>query len=171
LSQAFVWKYPDHALHIGYVRDKVRSRNVLKDLYKEQKMRTQINTFTNTFTNTVGENLEVVVNRLSTVVVDVNRKIADVAVSTADRLVDQLPMDLPFGDRFPTPAQSAETYIDFVERAVAVNRDFSERVIAMLKVDAPVVPVPTAAHPAAKKAAPRKAAPRKAAPAKARSSK
>ena len=35
---------------------------------------------------------------------------------------------MPFADKLPTPTESAERYLDFVERAVAVNREFNQRV-------------------------------------------
>ncbi|MET0663286.1 MAG: hypothetical protein ABWZ42_09160 [Ilumatobacteraceae bacterium] len=103
-------------------------------------------------------------------VVDASRRLADLAVASADRAADVLPVALPFADRLPTPAESAASYLDFVERAATVNREFNQRVVALLTVDAPAVvdtvaesvsSAPTAKKTAAKKTAARKTAARK----------
>ena len=62
-------------------------------------------------------------------VVSVNRRIVDTAVEVADRAPK---MELPMTDKFPTPAETGARYIDFVERAVSVNRDFTAKVVAQL---------------------------------------
>ena len=61
--------------------------------------------------------------------VSVNRRIVDTAVQVADRASK---IELPLADKLPTPAETGARYIDFVERAVAVNRDFTAKVVAQL---------------------------------------
>ena len=101
-------------------------------------------------------------NRVLDTVVDVNRKVVDFAVKTATSVTDAV--EAPFADRIPTPADAGKAYIDFVERAADMNRDFSKRVVAMLPAEAkPAKPAKTVAakKPAAKKASTRKAAAKK----------
>jgi hypothetical protein len=57
------------------------------------------------------------------------------AVTTADRVAEQINVELPFADRFPTPTVAGERYLEFVERAVSLNRDMNQRVAEMIKVD------------------------------------
>ena len=66
--------------------------------------------------------------RMLDTVVDVNRRIVDTVVKVADRSPN---VELPVVD-FPTPAEAGARYIDFVERAVSVNRDFTSRVVSAL---------------------------------------
>ncbi|HSP28728.1 MAG TPA: hypothetical protein VLN74_09285, partial [Ilumatobacteraceae bacterium] len=66
-------------------------------------------------------------------VLDANRRIVDMAVTTADRLVEQLNVELP--DRFHTPTVAGERYLEFVERAVSLNRDMNQRVAEMITAD------------------------------------
>jgi 2-hydroxychromene-2-carboxylate isomerase len=68
-------------------------------------------------------------------VLDANRRIVDMAVTTADRVAEQINVELPFADRFPTPTVAGERYLEFVERAVSLNRDMNQRVAEMIKVD------------------------------------
>ncbi len=72
-------------------------------------------------------------------VLDANRRIVDMAVTTADRVSDQVrgqvAVELPFADRLPTPTVAGERYLEFVERAVSLNRDMNERVADMIKAD------------------------------------
>ncbi len=142
-------------------------------------MRNQINTIAEKFNEqvidqfaTATKNYTETNERILDAIVDTNRKAVDFAVKTADefndRFADQapnfdLPFDLPF-DRFemPTPAEAGKRYIDLVERIADMNRDFSDRVVAMLPTDKPVVK-PAAKTPAAKKPAAKKASARKAA--------
>lgn len=70
-------------------------------------------------------------DRVLDTVVTVNRRIVDTVVEVADR-VPATRFDLPFADRLPTPADAGKRYIDFVERATALNRDFTAKVIATL---------------------------------------
>ena len=114
----------------------------------------------------LADKVEAANERLLDFVVDANRRLADLAVTSADRAAEVLPVALPFADRLPTPAESAERYIDFVERAVAVNREFNQRVLAMLTVDAPaavdtVTESVVASAATAKKTATRKTAAKK----------
>lgn len=67
--------------------------------------------------------------RMLDTVVTVNRRIVDTAVEVADRAPK---LDLPMADKLPTPAETGARYIDFVERAVSVNRDFTAKVVAQL---------------------------------------
>jgi len=62
-------------------------------------------------------------------VVDFNRRVVDGAVRTADRLPT---VDLPLADRMMTPEEAGDRYIDFVEQAASMNRDFTARVVHML---------------------------------------
>jgi len=68
-------------------------------------------------------------------VLDTNRRIVDFAVTTADRVADQIKVELPFADSLPTPAVAGERYLEFVERAVSINRDMNHRVAEMIKAD------------------------------------
>lgn len=42
---------------------------------------------------------------------------------------------MPFADSFPTPAVAGERYLEFVERAVSLNRDMNQRVAEMIEFD------------------------------------
>ena len=68
-------------------------------------------------------------------VLDTNRRVVDLAVTTADRINEQIKLDVPFADSFPTPTGAGERYLEFVERAVSLNRDMNPRVAEMIKVD------------------------------------
>ena len=68
-------------------------------------------------------------------VLDTNRRVVDLAVTTADRINEQIKLDVPFADSFPTPTVAGERYLEFVERAVSLNRDMNQRVAEMIKVD------------------------------------
>jgi hypothetical protein len=68
-------------------------------------------------------------------VLDTNRRIVDFAVTTADRVSDQIKVELPFADTFPTPAVAGERYLEFVERAVSINREMNQRIVEMIKAD------------------------------------
>ncbi len=71
--------------------------------------------------------------RVLDTVVSVNRRLVDTAVRVNKNITDRAPkMDLPMADKFPTPAETGARYIDFVERAVSVNRDFTAKVVAQL---------------------------------------
>ena len=140
----------------------------------------QVTTATTTATKTYTETND----RILDAIVDTNRKAVDFAVKTFDQINDQapaleLPFDLPKMDRFevPTATEAGKRYIDAVERLADMNRDFSERVVAMLPAEksavktaakkpaakkAPVAKKPAAKKPAAKKAPARKAAAKKA---------
>lgn len=94
--------------------------------------------------------------RMLDLVVDANRRLADFAVTVADRVAEALPVSAPFADNLPTPAESAERYIDFVERAAAANREFNQRILARLTADVDTV-VGTISEPVAPKATAKKA--------------
>ena len=68
-------------------------------------------------------------------VLDTNRRVVDFAVTTADRINEQIKLDVPFTGSFPTPTDAGERYLEFVERAVSLNRDMNQRVVEMIKVD------------------------------------
>ena len=110
-------------------------------------------------------------DRVLDAIVETNRKVVDFAVKTADRVADQapalptLPVELPFADRLqdrfelPTPAEAGKAYLDVVERLVEMNRDFNDRVVGLLPVEAAKPAVKKAAtKPVAKKAATKPAA-------------
>jgi hypothetical protein len=67
--------------------------------------------------------------RILDTIVDVNRRVVDEAVRTADRFPT---VELPLSDKLPTPAEAGDRYIDFVEQAASMNRDFTSRVVHML---------------------------------------
>ncbi len=118
----------------------------------------------------ITDRIEAANERVLDVVVDANRRLADLAVTSAARVTAALPVDVPFADKLPTATESAGQYLDFVERAVAMNREFSQRVLATLTANAPSDTVTAAkvsvetvpAKPAAKKATARKATAKKA---------
>jgi cell division septation protein DedD len=83
--------------------------------------------------NDLGERFTTTSDQVLDAVLDANRRIVDMAVTTADRVVEQLNVELP--DRLPTPAEAGERYLDFVERAVSLNRDMNQRVAEMIKAD------------------------------------
>jgi 2-hydroxychromene-2-carboxylate isomerase len=85
--------------------------------------------------NNVGERFTTTSDQVLDAVLDANRRIVDMAVTTADRVAEQFNVDLRFGDRFPTPTVAGERYLEFVERAVSLNRDMNQRVVEMIKVD------------------------------------
>lgn len=126
----------------------------------------QVTTATKTYTETN--------DRIFDAIVDNNRKAVDFAVKTFDQINDriadqspsiELPFDMPKMDRFevPTAVDAGKRYIDLVERMADMNRDFSERVVAMLPADKPVVkPAATATKAATKTAAAKKPAAKKA---------
>ena len=68
-------------------------------------------------------------------VLDTNRRIVDFAVTTADRVADQVKFEVPFADSFPTPTVAGERYLEFVERAVSINREMNQRIVEMIKAD------------------------------------
>lgn len=101
-------------------------------------MREQFSNLTATTAATLAESIDSANERALGAVVDANRKLVEFAVTTADRVAERINFELPFADRLPTlptPAVSGERYLDFVERAVAVNREFNDRIVAMLKSD------------------------------------
>ena len=108
----------------------------------------QISKFANEATSTITDTVTDVINdndittRFTTTsdqvldaVLDANRRFVDVAVTTADRVADQINFDLTLSDRLPTPTVAGERYLDFVERAVSLNRDMNQRVVEMIKAD------------------------------------
>ena len=130
-------------------------------------MRDQINDRFNDFTDsldeqfrrageTFNENVTVpateTADRVLDAVLDANRRVVDFAVTTADRVQEYAP-ELPMSDRVPTPSEAGERYLEFVERAVEMNRDFNQRVASMIETPA-VAPKPAAnkASTTAKKA-------------------
>lgn len=85
--------------------------------------------------NNIGERFTTTSDQVLDAVLDTNRRIVDAAVTTADRVAEQIKVELPFADRFPTPTVAGERYLDFVERAVSLNRDMNQRVVDMIKAD------------------------------------
>ena len=131
----------------------------------------QVTKFANTASTNVNdsirENLTSTSDQVLDVVLDTNRRIVDLAVSTADRISAQIDLEVPFADRLPTPSAAGERYLDFVEQAVSLNRDMTQRVVEMLQsaesTGTATVEKATARKAAAKKPAARKATARKAA--------
>jgi hypothetical protein len=98
------------------------------------------NEATTTFTdaindNDVSERFTTTSDQVLDAVLDANRRIVDMAVTTADRVSEQFKVELPFTDRLPTPSEAGERYLEFVERAVSLNRDMNQRVAEMIKAD------------------------------------
>ena len=85
--------------------------------------------------NRISERFTTTSDQILYAVLDANRSIVDVAVTTADRVAEQINVELPFTDRFPTPTVAGERYLEFVERAVSLNRDMNQRVAEMIKAD------------------------------------
>jgi len=89
--------------------------------------------------NNIAERFTTTSDRVLDAVLDTNRRIVDAAVTTADRVAEQfrsqVTVELPFADRLPTPTLAGERYLDFVERAVSLNRDMNQRVVDMIKAD------------------------------------
>ena len=104
----------------------------------------QINKFANEASTTVtdaindtnvSERFTTTSDQVLDAVLDTNRRVVDFAVTTADRVADQINFDVPFADSFPTPTDAGERYLEFVERAVSMNRDMNQRVVEMIKAD------------------------------------
>ena len=112
----------------------------------------QITKYANETTTTINDSVTDAINdtnitdrftttsdRVLDAVLDTNRRIVDAAVTTADRVAEQfrsqVTVELPFADRFPTPTVAGERYLDFVERAVSLNRDMNQRVVDMITAD------------------------------------
>ena len=97
----------------------------------------QVTKFANTASTNVNdsirENLTSTSDQVLDVVLDTNRRIVDLAVSTADRISAQIDLEVPFADRLPTPSVAGDRYLDFVEQAVSLNRDMTQRVVEMLQ--------------------------------------
>ena len=121
-------------------------RTQITDALNVDKFNEQVERFGQTAVTNYTETND----RVLDAVVDANRKVVDFAVKTATAVTDAVdtPLDdAPFADRIPTPAEAGKAYIDFVERAADMNRDFSKRVVAMLPAEM------TVAKPATKTAA------------------
>ncbi len=118
-------------------------------------------------TKTATDNYTEANEKILAAVVENNKKAVEAAVKTADQMVEQLPelpVELPWADQVPTPAELGARYIDFVERAVELNREFTERMVKGLQLDDVVIaePAPAPAKKApAKKRTTKKAAAKK----------
>ena len=110
-------------------------------------------------------------DRVLDTVVTVNKRIVDTVVELNDRIVDaapsfELPVEVPFadrlGDRFevPTAAEAGKQYLDFVQRAADMNRDFTARLVGQLPTGVATSAKATATKAAkpAKRASKKKAA-------------
>ncbi len=125
------------------MRDQINDRfNDFTDSLDEQVRRAG-ETFNENVTTPATETAD----RVLDAVLDANRRAVDFAVTTADR-VQEYTGDLPMADRLPTPAETGERYLDFVERAVQMNRDFNQRVASMIETPA-AAPKPAAKRPSA----------------------
>ncbi len=97
-------------------------------------------------------------------VVENNKKAVDFAVKTADQVSEQLPelpVDLPWADQVPTAAELGARYIDFVERAVELNREFTDRVLKTIQFEEVEVKVAPAKKAPAKKSTAKKSTAKK----------
>jgi hypothetical protein len=83
----------------------------------------------------VSERFTTVSDQVLDAVLDANRRIVDMAVTTVDRVAEQFNVELPFTDRLPTASVAGERYLEFVERAVSLNRDMNQRVAEMITAD------------------------------------
>ncbi|HUV17605.1 MAG TPA: hypothetical protein VMW33_03900 [Ilumatobacteraceae bacterium] len=93
-------------------------------------------TITKTVNDTnVSERFTTTSDQVLDAVLDANRRIVDMAVTTADRVSEQFNVELPFADRLPTASVAGERYLEFVERAVSLNRDMNQRVAEMITAD------------------------------------
>lgn len=143
----------------------------------------QINKFANEASTTVtdaindtnvSERFTTTSDQVLDAVLDTNRRVVDFAVTTADRVADQINFDVPFADSFPTPTDAGERYLEFVERAVSMNRDMNQRVAEMITVDNAKAAADKVVAPAKKtvaKKSPAKKSPAKKATAKKRPAK
>lgn len=126
----------------------------------------QVTKFANTASTNVNdsirENLTSTSDQVLDVVLDTNRRIVDLAVSTADRISAQIDLEVPFADRLPTPSAAGERYLDFVEQAVSLNREMTQRVVEMLQAAESTGVAATAEKATARKTAAKKPAARKA---------
>ena len=129
-------------------------------------MRDQISSTIADVTKSVTDNYTETNERVLDAVVENSRKAVEFSVKTADQVNEQfdrieLPFELPFTDRVPTPTEAGDRYLELVDRIVEMNRDFSERIVKMnreysdrivemLREEAP------AKKPAAKKATAKK---------------
>jgi hypothetical protein len=116
---------------------------------------------------TIADNYASNSDRVLDAVLDGNRKFVDAAVTTLDQLIEQLPAaPVQVADRLPTPAEAGARYLEFVERAVEINREWNDRVVAMLTVgqtaDVVAEPTPAPAKKAVAKRAPAKRTAKKA---------
>jgi len=116
-------------------------------------------------TKTATENYTEATDKVLDAVVENNKKAVDFAVKTADQVAEQLPefpVELPWADQMPTPAELGARYIDFVERAVELNREFTDRVISSLQLEDVKVAAPAPAKKApAKKSTAKKSTAKK----------
>jgi hypothetical protein len=89
--------------------------------------------------NNISERFTTTSDQVLDAVLDTNRRVVDFAVTTADRVNEQVrsqvKVELPFADSLPTPTVAGERYLEFVERAVSLNRDLNQRVVDMIKAD------------------------------------
>jgi hypothetical protein len=124
----------------------------------------QVTKFANTASTNVNdsirENLTSTSDQVLDVVLDTNRRIVDLAVSTADRISAQIDLDVPFADRLPTPSAAGERYLDFVEQVVSLNREMTQRVVEMLEAAERTGADATAEKATARRAAAKKPAAR-----------
>lgn len=131
-------------------------------------MRDQISSTIADVTKSMTDGYTETNERVLDAVVENNRKAVEFAVKTADQVNEQfdrieLPFEVPFSDRVPTPSEAGDRYLELVERVVDMNRDYSERlvklnreysdrIVEMLRDEAPAKKR-AAKKPAAKKTA------------------
>jgi hypothetical protein len=79
-------------------------------------------------------------NTVLDAVVDTNRRVVEAVVSAVDSLAERVTVDARITEALPalpTPAEAGARYLDFVEQAVAVNRDWNNRIVEMIRTDVP----------------------------------
>lgn len=92
-------------------------------------------TFNQRISEVLDESFTANADKILDAVLDANRRLVDVTVDAADRIAEQVNVDLPFVDRLPTPTVAGRQYLEFVERAVSLNRELNQRVVDMIKAD------------------------------------
>jgi hypothetical protein len=127
------------------------------------------------FTKTAVDNYTDANDRMVEVVVDANRKAVEIAVRAADQFIEQLEQienlpQMPFADKVPTPSEAGARYLEWVDRAAELNREFAQRVAASVQGEVTVEPAPaeksTAKKSTAKKSTAKKSTTKKAAASK-----
>lgn len=74
-------------------------------------------------------------------VVETNRRIVELIVAQADKVREtvgeRITLDDRVADFLPSPTEAGTRYLEFVEKATGINREFNDRVVEMLRTDVP----------------------------------